>query len=229
MRTLRFIGALIGALAFGAFAVATANAAETLWRWLPGSAGETFTGKSGKSTFEIKGGNVTTCTASEIGAKTGELLKEGSTEGKDATLALVISKLTGCKAFGLFPINSKGDPAEVILLHLEIHNCVIKSGDFGLLFTLLEVTLEVPAAKEVLVLKGSFIGLVEANKGKENDFLVNIKQKGGVQEIERCEGGEFNTLFSSLNGGAFIQTGIEVSEFLLAFDKVKDAKEEIML
>ncbi len=39
MRTLKLVGALFAALAFTAFAVATASAAETLWELLPGTTG----------------------------------------------------------------------------------------------------------------------------------------------------------------------------------------------
>ena len=226
MRILRLACALVAALVLGAFAVATANAAETLWRWLPGSVGETFTVKSGTVTFQFKGGATFNCTASEIALAGSELIKEGSTEGKDATLALAVLKITGCKALGS-GIHSVGDSVETILLHLEIHNCLIKSGDFGLLIKVLETTIEGLIGASSFVLKGSFIGLV-ANSGA-NKYPLNIKQTAGAQEIEKCEGGEKDTLLASTNGGAFTQTALEVKEDTLSFDKTKDKEEELML
>src|ERR1700722_7137471 len=147
MRMFKLIGAIAVVLAFSAVAVATASAETTLWRWLPGSVGETFTAKSGKAALQMKGGALITCQSSKIELKGSELLKEGSSEGKGATLELAIIDFVGCKTLG-FAINSKGDATETILVHLELHNCVIKSGDFGILFQPLETTLEVPAAKQ---------------------------------------------------------------------------------
>jgi len=49
MRIFKLIGALVVVLAFSVVAVATsASAKETLWKWLPGSVGETMKGKSGE-------------------------------------------------------------------------------------------------------------------------------------------------------------------------------------
>jgi hypothetical protein len=102
MRTFKLAGALIAALALLAVAAATASAEEVLWKWLPGKAGETFKGGSGKATWQEKGGASILCKKSETKAKEGELLEEGSTEGKDATLALAFIHASGCTTLGLF-------------------------------------------------------------------------------------------------------------------------------
>jgi hypothetical protein len=57
-----------------------------------------------------------------------ELLAEGSTEGKDATLALAVAHFKTCSVTDL-PFNSVGDKSGVILVHYEIHNCLIKKGN----------------------------------------------------------------------------------------------------
>ena len=152
MRIFKLIGALVVVLAFSAVAVATsASAEEVLWKWLPGSVGETLKGETGpallafldeKKQFDLKCTNGTLLLTYTFKAGEGEnpkevtasseLVKEGSTEGKDATLALFIIHFTGCKTLGL-GANSVGDVKEVILVHVEAHNCMIGPGKFGLL------------------------------------------------------------------------------------------------
>src|SRR5674476_93551 len=176
MRTIKLIGAMFVVLAFSAVAVATASAAETLWKWLPGSVGETFTGKSGKETLQA--GISFTCAKSTIKLVGAELT--------EATLGKATVDFEECTTAGL-PMNSVGDAAKTILAKLAIHNCMIKAGDFGLLFKLTEeVKVEVPSTKLTIIFKGSFVGLIEGKAGtKALTFLLNIKQKEGKQEIEK--------------------------------------------
>ena len=228
MRTIKLIGAMFVVLAFSA--VATASAAETLWKWLPGSVGETFTGKSGKATLQVKGGISSTCAKSTIKLTGAELIKEGSTSEKDATLAIAAIDFEECTAAGL-PMNSVGDAAKTILAKLAIHNCMIKAGDFGLLFKLTEeVKVEVPSTKLTIIFKGSFVGLIEGKAGtKALTFLLNIKQKEGKQEIEKCEGGVAQTLLAKIDVGVFAPAGEEAKEGTLTFDMTKDTEGEEMM
>src|SRR3978361_1495558 len=110
MRSIKLIGAMFVVLAFSAVAVATASAAETLWKWLPGSVGETFTGKSEKASLQQKkvgeeGGLTITCANSKVLLEGSALIKEGSTSEKDATLSTAHIHFEKCTVAGL-PVNS---------------------------------------------------------------------------------------------------------------------------
>jgi len=231
MRIYRLVGALVIATALGLIAVATASAAETLWKWLPGSVEETFTGKSGKITLQLKGGATITCANSLIlltfGLDSSELVEEGSIAGKDAILALAILHMEGCTSAGL-PINSLGDALKVILAHLEIHNCMIKKEHFGWLIKLLPLHLEIPSVKLLVIFEGSFIALLEATK-QMGHFVLNINQKEGVQGITKCEGGTAETLLDEDDGEPFAQAGIEMKEALILFDLTIDNAGETMM
>jgi hypothetical protein len=224
MRTFKIICALALVLVSSAIAVATASAAETLWRWLPGSAKETFTGKSGEAILEGGAGSKIICTSSTV-LLTGSTLTEN--EAKLGTAAI---HFVGCKVEKLLPVNSVGDAKEVILTTLKLHNCLIKKGDEGIIFTPETVHLEVPAVALTIEVTGSFIGLVtplETPKGKH--FELNIKQAKGKQEIEKCEGGVAMSLKSKTDANAVELAGEEAKEGLLLFDGTIDkAGEELM-
>jgi hypothetical protein len=231
MRIAKLIGALFVVLAFSAVAVATASAAEKLWTLLPGTVGETFTGKSGKATLQLREVEKIkpsiTCTKSLLLLPSSELLKEGSTEGKDATLALGILHFEGCTSFGV-PAFSDGDASGVILVHLEIHTCMIKPGDFGLLITPLPLHIEIPGVKKLIMVRGAFIALLEGKEGeKKLVFGLNVKQKEGVQEIAKCEGGVENSLEGSIDDGVtFVKAGEEAVASTLGFDMTLDKEGE---
>jgi hypothetical protein len=227
MRIFKLIGTLVLVLASSAIAVLTASAAETLWRLLPGSAKETFTGKSGKIQFEYTNGIRIFCAKSMIlltfGVASSELLEN------EAKLALALLRLEGCKAEGVFSFNSVGDAKETVLVHLEIHLCMVKPGDFGLLIKILPVTLEgfILGSAE---LSGAFIALVSplATTDKKH-FELNIKQNKGIQEIDKCEGGEKWTLTAKINAEPAQSVGVAFQEFLFLFDgTINNAGEEMM-
>jgi hypothetical protein len=234
MRIFKLIGALVVVLGFSALAVATASAAETLWKWLPGTVGETFTGKFAETTWQVKGGAAIKCkkglillTDAEL-KMSSELMKEGSTEGKDATLWLAVIHFEGCTSAG-FSLNSLGDKPGIILWHVEIHNCMIKKEHFGLLIRPLLIHLEIPVIKSLLELLGSLVALIEALPKEPTHFELNVTQKEGVQSIEKCEGGEKDTLLTSLNHEAFVQTAMEAKEGLILFDGTFDKEGETMM
>jgi hypothetical protein len=241
MRTLKIIGALVLVLAFSAIAVATASAVETLWKWLPGSAKETFTGKSGKITFGAtfeKTAFAFVCTKSltlltdSVLKVSSELLEEGSTAGKDATLALLITHMEGCTIAGL-PAKSEGDSSGIILVHVEEHNCMIKPGDFGVLLKPLPLHIELPALGILILVLGDVLGLLEGKEGeKKLTFGLNlktVKSEGKEQEFLKCEGGEKEELKASLDGVTFVPATEEAVAGSLTFDMTKDKEGEEMM
>jgi hypothetical protein len=236
MRIFKLIGALVVVLAFSAMAVATAGAAETLWKWLPGSAKETFKGTQTIATgkLQIKGGATVECKGGSILLTAKELPGEPSSEllEKEATLELAMIHFTKCKALGL-PANSLGDASEVILVHAELHNCMISIAkkEFGLLILPLPVHIEVPSVKALISVleKGLFIAKLDSEKESKVNFLLTAKQKEGLQGIEKCEGGSKETLLATENGGAEPkEAGLE-TEILLEFDKTIDKEGETMM
>jgi hypothetical protein len=222
MRTFKLAGATLAALALlTVAAAATASAEEVLWKWLPGKVAETFKGGSGKAGWQEKGGATINCKKAETKAKEAELLEEGATENKDATLELAFVHFSGCTAFGV-PINSLGDSSGIILQHWEVHDCLIAPNHFGLLIKPLPVHFEVPLIGTLMVLTGSFIALIEPASGTTPNKVwnLNITQAGGVQAIEKCEGGSAETLLMETNhNGTQVQTGLEVREASIEFEK----------
>jgi hypothetical protein len=240
MRLYKLIGALTVALTFSFVAVTTASAAETLWKWLPGSVGELFKGKSEKTLLTtIDEGKTSTfdcpkslllLTAKEEGKEVeSQLLEEGSTGGKDATLALLINQLEGCTFAGL-AINSVGAKSGIILVHIEAHNCMIAPKDFGVLLKILPLSLEIPAIKIGILFRGAVIGLLEGAKEgtKALTYGLNLKAPGGTsQEIKKCEGGVENKLEAALDAtGVFNPAFEEAKASTLEFDMTKDIEGE---
>ncbi len=225
MRTFKIVGAIAVVLAFSALSVATASAAEKLWRWLPGSVGETFTGKSGLATLSAKFG-VIDCKKSDVLLADASLIEPGSEGKKDATLALAFIHFEECTTAGL-ATNSVGDTGKTILVHVEIHNCIIAPNHFGLLIELLQVHLEIPAVKLLILVRGTVIALLEGKeKTKQLTFGLNIKAPEKVQEIKKCEGGVLNVLEAADDAGAFEIAGEEAKEGSITFDMTKDAEGE---
>jgi hypothetical protein len=213
MHRLTLVTIALFTVASSSFATAPVSA-ETLWELLPGTAGTGFTGKSGKATLQVKGGMSISCTASEVKEKEGELL--------NSTTALAIIRFSSCTTGGL-GINSLGDPGNVILAHVEISTCLIKTGDSGLYLKLLPLHLEVPSIKLLLTVQGGLLALVSPTKESTKTFALTIEQKGGVQTIEKCEGGSARTLETSTDGGAFVQSGEEVKEGTIIFAAAQEA------
>jgi hypothetical protein len=215
MRGIKLVSAVVIALALAAAVSATAFAANP--EFLPGTAGAKFTGKGGKATLAIKGGSTITCQEWVIEKGNGELL------GPKTGLAIIDFK--GCTAFGL-PANSLGDLKEIILAHVETELCYINKSTkhVGIIFTTLPVHIEIPAIGLLVSVTGSFIGLLEPVNIKQTVYTLNIAQTGGVQAIEKCEGGAARTLSTSTDGGAITQSGIEAEKGTITFE----AAEELM-
>ncbi len=204
MRIFKLIGVLVCALAVSAIAVTTASASV-----LPGVAGTSIKGESGKATLQVKGGASITCPKSTA---SGEIL---STSESLAT----INFGPKCTTAGL-PVNSLGDATGVILVHVEVKECPSNAALLAL--TVLPLHLEVPSTKLLLSIVGTALGSVTANV-KQSTFALTVAQKEGKNEIETC-GKEKLVLETSTDGGAFVQSGEEAAGASLTFG----AEEEFM-
>jgi hypothetical protein len=221
-------------LAFSALGVVSvASGAETLWRWLPGTskekAKETFKGEVSAGTLTIAGGNKITCTKGKILLAGSELVEKGTTEGKDATLALATIHFEGCKAEGLFAANSLGDEKEIILAHIEIHNCMINKAnkEFGLLILPLETHIEIPALALLIIIleKGLFIAKIVQEGAAGAKITAEVKE--GKQNPEKCEGGEKEQLLAKIDAKVEETATINFTA-KIEFCKQFDAEEKIM-
>jgi len=228
MRTFKLIGALIAVLAFTVLGVANASAAEKLWKFLPGSVGETGTGGSGTATLTSAGLTII-CKKSTITLSNLTLIEEGDAENKkDATLALGIIDFDECTTGGL-AVNSVGDTSGLILVHVEIHTCLIAANDFGLLIKLLQVHLVVPAVEKLLILiRGAVIGLFEGKEGtKAKTFGLKVATNAAKeQEITKCEGGEVNKLEAAFEAEKFNAAVENAEKGTLTFDGTTDVNGE---
>lgn len=206
MRVIRATAVVTASIALGLLAT-SASAAETLWSLLPGTTGTTFTGKSGKVTFQIKGSGSFISSSSEA---SGEITAE-------KTLGLEVDTYVKSTLGGL-PVNSLGDAAGVVLVHYELHHCLIGGGPLaGWLRKMLPLHLEVPSTKLLLTMEGSQIAQLTPNKTKSKTFNLIVEQKEGKASIEKCEGGTALTLLTSLDGGAFVQSAQEAKEASVTF------------
>ncbi len=176
MRVLKFMSALaIVALALTALGASTASAFP---EFLPGTAGTTFTNDSKKATLTA-GGLSIVCQKSK---STGEL--------QSSLLALITIDFEECTVAGL-AVNSLGDSAKTILVHVEAKTCIIKEGATligGLLLKPLPVHLEVPAAKLLILVEGDVIArLLPENGAAGTHFTLDLKGSGGQQEFKECK------------------------------------------
>jgi hypothetical protein len=214
MRGIKLISAVALALMLTAVVSATAFAANP--EFLPGEKGTKFTGKSGKATLQIKGSNTITCKTSEVTKGNGELLGP-----KTATSTIDFST---CTAFGL-PANSLGDASGIILVKVNSELCYISKAEktVGIVFTLPSTLhLEVPSTKLLINVQGSFVGKIEPINKKQATYTLVIEQKEGKQAIEKCEGGAALKLETSVDGGAFTQSGEEAKEGTITFEKEQE-------
>lgn len=218
MRTLKLACALGAALGLALVATAAANAAETLWLWLPGATGTKFTGKSAKVSLQIKGSGTVTCK---------ETFSNGELTGEQTLGLATIDFGNNCTAGGL-PANSLGDASGTILVHAEIHNCRITANNHGVLFKFLPLHIEVPSTKLLILVEGSYIAETAFLNIKLGTHPLLVEQKEGKQAIENCEGGPKGgyTLTTSLDGGEPKQTAIEAKEGTITWTS---SEQEVML
>jgi len=210
MRAFKLVGAMVLVVAFSAIGVSTASAVElVLWRFLPGAKGTQFIGKSAKALFQVKGGLSFTSPESTA---TGEI-----TEG-EGSLGLALVSLVKTTSGGL-PINSLGDASGVILVHVELHNCILEDSSLGVLLAFLPLHLEVPSTKLLMAMTGSLVGKISS--GKSKTFTLAVEQKEGKQAVEKCKGDPADTLLTSIDSGAATQTGQEIKSGSLTFTTIE--------
>jgi hypothetical protein len=117
-------------------------------------------------------------------------------------------------------MNSLGDSAGIVLVHAEIHNCLISAGRFGESVNGLSIHLEVPSVGLLLIISGAYVlEITPAETTPTKKWNLNIKQKEGKPEIEKCEGGEAETLVTSTDGGESVPSAEEAKEASLEFEK----------
>jgi hypothetical protein len=204
----------IASLTCTAVALFGASASFAAAQILPGAAKTAFTITTGKVLFQVKGGAAVACKAA---SGSGELTSSTAGTGK--------LDFTGCSTAGL-GINSLGDASATVLIAGEATICDIGKSTVGVDVHLPStgVHLEVPSTKLLLIKKGSFIIEATPVGTKTKSFKGVLQQSGGVQAIEKCEGGSKETLLLSTDGGEFIQAGLEAQEVVLAFP----VEEELM-
>jgi hypothetical protein len=220
-------------LAFASMiAGATASAAEVPWEFLPGSKGETFTGKlhaETKATLQEVGNATFKCSQLEILLAGSELTGPKEKDSTEAIAALHFSK---CESAGL-ALNSKGDASGVILTNIDMHTCLIEwlgkpKQDGVLILPLGEVVLEALKKPITIVLDTNTAGFVAPlKKIGVSEYLLDVRQKEGVQEVKLCEGGVENSLKALLAGVEKEVNAGEELKAIIKFDKTKDKEEEL--
>jgi hypothetical protein len=197
MRKLKVLGAaIIAVVALSAIASATASAA--LPEFLPGNAGEKFTGKSGSGTLEVPGEGPIICSADTV---------TGENTGTTKKTALALITFTGCKVFGIINAASLGDAAGTILVHAELELCYIDKAkkEVGVLTEVLPVHIEVFG--KLLIVTGDQVGLL---LGTKSPFKIDYLQKEGKPDPQ-CEK-KSEHLSTSINEGAGKESGEQTTE-----------------
>jgi hypothetical protein len=218
MKRMKLIGlSLLAIFVLGAFAATTALAEEG---FLPTQKEGNALG--GKSVLETTGGGNITCTKLEASTiKFENAKKETSDKHGDGTL-----KWVGCKAFGLVPVNSEGDPAETILAPLLFLVCLdAKNGatlvdNFGVAGELdTALHLIVPATNTKIEVTGTALGAI-LTSGKAKLWSMEFLGAKGVQTITECLEGtnkKTHTLKSKENAEPAQAASEKVESGLLQF------------
>jgi hypothetical protein len=201
MRKLKLV--LLAVFAVAALsAVAAATASAALPEFLPGNAGEKFTGKSGSGTLEVPGEGPIVCKEDSV---TGENV--GTT--KKEALALITFK--GCTVFGFIGAKSLGDAEGTILVHAELKLCYISKAnkEVGVLTKVLPVHIEV--AGKLIVVEGDQVGKITPVNTSTTKYSIKYEQKEGKPKPEGCEG-EKEHYTASVNEGTPKESGEATTE-----------------
>ena len=206
MRRFAVVGAaLLAVLALTA--VMASSAVAALPEFLPGSG--TFTGTSGKGELQIKGGGTIKCEKDKpLGTITGP---------KTASIDVHFEE---CKALG-FAANSVDDKekAGVILVKGTATLCYLSAAlkTVGLTVQISPepLEIEVPTAKQKILVKGTVIGEVKPVNKSQTTGEVTFTQKEGVPGLEKCEGTAAAQLLASEAGKEFKPAGEKTSESLV--------------
>ena len=206
MRTL--IMAFVAVLAMSAVAAASASAA------LPefSKTKVKVTGKSGAGTLETVTGTKVTCTG---GTSSGEITAE-----KTVSKTLVI--FTGCASSGFKCSTSGAASGELKTKELTgtLGYLTKSTKEVGLDLKPASGTefIEFECAGGIVKVKvtGSVICPLTPVNTSTTTFTLTCKQKAGVQEFKKFEGGEEDVLKTSKNGGAAEGSGEETTTTLTA-------------
>ncbi len=178
MRKIKVLGAaIVAVVALSALAAATSSAA--LPEFLPGNAGEKFTGKSGAGTLEVPPEGPIVCAKDTV---------TGENTGATKKTALAIIDFTGCKVFGIVNAQSLGDPAGTILVHVELELCYINKAtkEVGVLTEVLPVHIEVFG--KLLLIKGDQVAKITPVGKSTKEFKLTYEQSKGKAKPAGCEG-----------------------------------------
>jgi hypothetical protein len=221
----RLAGCALAALVIAALSGAAAASAEIiLWKWLPGAAGEHFSGKTGKTTLQETReegglGTAVTCKESKLVERESELTSPAT----DATLATALITFSGCKAFGV-AIESLGDLSGVILARLALHNCIISGTTKGVIIEPEPFHVDVPATGLLIEIGGHFIAEIKAAAPPAVLWTLVISQREARQAISTCEGaiGSF-TLTADTDANGPKRAGFEALEPSITFVNAQEA------
>jgi hypothetical protein len=212
MKTFRTFGVVLLVVASVGVATTAAASAETpKAQFLEGKTSTTFTGTSGKWHLSTKGVPVSIeCTT---GKESGEVKSSGV-----GTLAVT---LEGCTLLG----------AKALSLGVSVSGKIVFSASFSLAYgsliplfavfvaVIVEAHIEVPAVGQLLLLKGSLIlafgNLTSGTEVTATHLIATVKEgKPGATKYWTESGGTEShpLLLTSVNGGAFEESGFEWAE-----------------
>jgi hypothetical protein len=195
MKQVRIIGLmLLSLLALGAFAASTALAEEGV---LPP---ETFSGEGGAGKLQTLNNEFIEC--KKVSILEGKFL----TEKEKDQHGLADLHFSGCTAtIFKIPVNTLGDESGIILAKVLFLICLVEPVKlvFGILILPEEtVHIEVPAAGELLLVKGAVIAELEGAGLKGKEFKYKLVGKEGHQTTAlKCtiNGKEFKHSYESAN------------------------------
>jgi hypothetical protein len=204
MQKLKLFGvAIIAVVALSAIASATASAA--LPEFLPGNAGEKFSGTSGSGTLEINALEKITCTSDSV---TGENV--GTTK-KEATATVTFK---GCSAFGIAGAKSLGAAEGTIVTKVKLTLCYINAAkkEVGVLTEVpTKEPVHIEVAGKLLVVTGDQVGKITPVNTKTTKFTITYAQSGGKASPAGCEG-KTESLKTAVNEGTAVTSGEATTE-----------------
>jgi hypothetical protein len=201
---------IIATVALSAIASATASAA--LPEFLPGNAGEKFTGTSPSGTLEINALEKITCSSDSVaGENVGATKKEAS--------ATVTFK--GCSAFGIAGAKSLGEAEGTIVSKVKLKLCYINIAkkEVGVL-TKVASPVHIEVAGKLLVVEGDQVAKITPTNVKTKEFKLTYEESGGKPKPDGCQVEnekkevvlENEHLASSVNEGAAKESGEATTE-----------------
>jgi len=182
----------------GALCSLTATvSAAALPEFLPGNAGERFTGTGGAGTLEVGASEKIVCRESSVTSENIGMTKKE---------ALALFSIKGCSFFGIVGMKSLGDVEGTVLVHAELKLCYINLAkkEVGLLSKILPVHLEV--AGKLLVWEGDQVAKITPTNTKTAKYQLTYEESGGKPKPAGCEG-EKEHLTVSVNEGSAIESG----------------------